>query len=97
MKKRSFILPLALSLFLLPSCQVEPTSSVEASPSIPTVEDSAMSINESDFNIDSAANSVIAGQQNLSSSTIRIDLKDGASTTTDPSIQTGSRKRRPRN
>ena len=85
MKKRSFILPLALSLFLLPSCQFEPTSSVEASPSIPTVEDSAMSINESDFNIDSAANSVIVGQQNLSSSTVRIDLKDGASTTTDPS------------
>ena len=83
MKKRLFILPLALSLFLLPSCQGEVTASSEASLSIPTVEDSAMSINESELDIDSAANSAIGGQQNLFSNMISINLEDGASTTSD--------------
>lgn len=87
MKKRSFILPLVLSLFLIPSCQSGPSSSKENAPSIPTVNDSGLSINESELSIDSAANSAIGGQQNnLPSSTIRIDLHDGASTTSDPSM-----------
>ncbi|MBR3674901.1 MAG: hypothetical protein IKN69_02010, partial [Bacilli bacterium] len=64
MKKRSFILPLVLSLFLIPSCQSGPSSSKENAPSIPTVNDSGLSINESELSIDSAANSAIGGQQN---------------------------------
>lgn len=85
MKKRLFILPLVLSLFLLPSCQVERASSSEVPPSIPTVDDSGISVNKSGLDIDSAANSAIGGQQNVSSSTVRIDLQDGASTTSDSS------------
>ncbi len=86
MKKRSFILPLVLSFFLLPSCQIEQVTNQNAFPSIPTVNDSGLSIDESDFYVDSAANSAIGGQQNLPSSTTRIDLSNGASTTSDPSM-----------
>ena len=85
MKKSIFILPFALSLFLLPSCEPVLAESMDSGPSIPKVQDTNISINESGLNIDSAPESAIAGHQNLSNRGIRIDLADGDSTCNDNS------------
>ena len=85
MKRRLKIIPLLTSLFMLPSCGIEVnTSSAGNSVSIPQVDDSGVSvINDSDINIDSAADSAIAQNQYFSSNAITIALADGDSTTSD--------------
>ena len=88
MKRRLSIIPLLISLFALPSCEIEPNlpqSDDSNDPSIPTVIDSDISIFDSDIDIDSAPDSAIGKTYNFGSDAVSIELAEGNSRTSNPS------------